>query len=97
MNSGVAIALVAAGVTMLEELAYIPINELLEIKALDASQIELFRLKARQYLLSEVLGGEELPPGPWEDDGEPQPVIPLRPLSPMSGGANAQIEDNEKK
>ena len=97
MNSGVASALVAADILSLEELAYVPISELREIEALDPSQIEVYRHQARQYLLSEALGGEEPPTGPWEDDDGTLPVVPENPLHPMAGGSCALIEDDERE
>jgi len=55
--------LTAGGIVTLEELAYVPINELLAVKGLQESEAQLFRRRARAFLLGDAMGGG--------DDGEP--------------------------
>jgi transcription termination/antitermination protein NusA len=49
MEPRIADAAVAAGIESLEELAYVPINELLSIEALKDSEARYFRQRAREY------------------------------------------------
>ena len=58
--------LASTGMTSLEEVAYVPLAEMREIKAFDDTQIQVLQRKAKKCLLNEALGGEPLPPGPWE-------------------------------
>ena len=67
MEEAMANALVAADITMLEELADVPISELLAIEGLEEPAVQIFRQRAREYLLIDASGGEQLPPGSWED------------------------------
>lgn len=80
--------LVENGITSLEEVAYIPFDELISIKDLQEPQLQAWRQRAREHLIS----------GTFDDDGEPHPVIVLKPLDPLAGGASAPIEEkNESK
>jgi len=58
MEPRIADALIAAGIETLEELAYVPINELLSIEALKDSEAQYFRQRAREYLLRDVLDSD---------------------------------------
>ena len=79
--------LVEKGVKSLEEVAYIPFDELLSIKDLQEPQLQDWRQRAREHLISGTF-----------DDGEPHHVIVLKPLDPLAGGASAPIEEkNESK
>lgn len=77
--------LVENGITSLEEVAYIPFDELLSIRDLQELQLRAWRERAREHLIS----------GTFDDDGEPHPVTALKPLDPLAGGASAPIEENE--
>ncbi len=61
LNIGKEIAdtLINEGFTSIEEIAYVPINELLEIKKLDKNVINELRIKARDVLLTEEIKKEE--------------------------------------
>jgi N utilization substance protein A len=58
MEPRIADALIAAGIETLEELAYVPINELLSIEALKDSEAQYFRQRAQEYLLRDVLDSD---------------------------------------
>jgi len=58
MEASVARVLIAGGIATLEELAYVPIGELLEVQGLDESLAQQFRKRARAYLLRDVMGDE---------------------------------------
>jgi N utilization substance protein A len=58
----------AAGLTSLDEVAYIPLAELLEIKSIPEHHLVELRKVARAHLLKDALGGEGLPPGPYSED-----------------------------
>ena len=55
----VAIALIEAGFTSLEEIAYIPIQELLALDGLEKDQVEKLREKAKDALLTQAIQEEE--------------------------------------
>ena len=56
MDERLAQALVAAEITTLEELAYVPIEELLAVRGASAEELQLFRKRAREHLLRDVMG-----------------------------------------
>lgn len=58
MDPRIANALVASGIETLEELAYVPIDELLSTEELRESEAQYFRQRAREYLLRNVLDSE---------------------------------------
>jgi N utilization substance protein A len=62
MDERLARTLTAGGISTLEELGYVPIGELLEVQGLDESQAQLFRQRARAYLLQDAMRRD--------DDGE---------------------------
>jgi N utilization substance protein A len=51
--------LVGAGVSTLEEIAYIPVGELLEIEGIDDETVDELRTRARNALLTEAIVREE--------------------------------------
>jgi len=59
MDEGLARTLIVGGITTLEELAYVPIGELLGVQGLDESKAQLFRERARAYLLQDAMGNED--------------------------------------
>ncbi|MCL4114474.1 UNVERIFIED_CONTAM: hypothetical protein GTU68_020810 [Idotea baltica] len=61
--------LVEEGFTTLEEIAYVPINELLEVEALDEETVDLLRTRAKEALTTLALAQEEFLDGiePAED------------------------------
>ena len=58
MDARLARTLIAGGVLTLEELAYVPIGELLGIPGLGESDAQRFRKRAREYLLGDALGNQ---------------------------------------
>lgn len=56
VNEPVAIALVAAGLTVIEEVAYIPLQELLEVEGVEKKLLHSLRERARLHLLNDVMG-----------------------------------------
>jgi transcription termination/antitermination protein NusA len=56
MNDRLADALVAGEILTLEELAYVPFEELSAIQGVSESDAQIFRQRAREYLLRDVLG-----------------------------------------
>ena len=75
--------LVANGFTTLEEIAYVPIEELSSMDGLDARQIQNWRALARRYLLVQIPEDR--------DDGDPLPAAAVGPRKPNSGGSAAGI------
>ncbi len=59
VDDEVAGILVDEGFTTLEEVAYVPINELLEIEAFDEDTVEELRSRARNTLLTDAIATEE--------------------------------------
>jgi N utilization substance protein A len=59
VDEEVANILIAEGFSTLEEIAYVPVNELLEIDSFDADTVEELRNRARNALLTEAIKREE--------------------------------------
>src|SRR5690606_31442978 len=59
VDEEVADILIDEGFTGLEEIAYVPIQELLEIDAFDEDTVNELRLRARNALLTEAIAQEE--------------------------------------
>src|SRR3954464_6587410 len=59
VDEEVADILVAEGFTSLDEVAYVPINEMLEIEAFDEETVNELRRRARNALLTEAIKSEE--------------------------------------
>ncbi|MGH1360122.1 MAG: transcription termination factor NusA [Burkholderiaceae bacterium] len=59
VDDDVAEILVDEGFTTLEEVAYVPVNELMEIEAFDEDTVEELRSRARNSLLTEAIATEE--------------------------------------
>jgi len=59
VDDEVAGLLVGAGVSTLEEIAYVPVGELLEIEGFDEETVEELRTRARNALLTEAIVREE--------------------------------------
>jgi N utilization substance protein A len=56
-------ALVEAGYVSLEEIAYVPVDELRRIENVPEWALEDLRHRARQHLLNEALSGDHPPAG----------------------------------
>jgi transcription termination/antitermination protein NusA len=59
MDEGLARTLVAGGISTLEELGYVPIGELLSVPGLKESDAQLYRQRARAYLLHDATGNQD--------------------------------------
>jgi N utilization substance protein A len=59
VDEEVANILIGEGFSTLEEIAYVPVNELLEIDAFDEETVEELRTRARNALLTEAIKREE--------------------------------------
>jgi transcription termination/antitermination protein NusA len=59
----VARALEGAGFTSVEEVAYVPVDELLEVKSVPEHRLIEIRKVAREYLMKDALGNRA---PPWE-------------------------------
>ncbi|PZP64035.1 MAG: transcription termination/antitermination protein NusA [Azospira oryzae] len=59
VDEEVANILIQEGFTTLEEIAYVPINEMLEIEAFDEETVNELRNRARSALLNEAIANEE--------------------------------------
>jgi N utilization substance protein A len=60
VDEEVADILVAEGFTTLEEVAYVPLNEMLEIEAFDEDTVNELRARARDALLTQAIAREEV-------------------------------------
>ncbi|KXW55196.1 transcription termination factor NusA [Ferrovum sp. PN-J185] len=59
VDEEVADILIQEGFTSLEEVAYVPLNEMLEIEAFDEDTVNELRARARNALLTEAIASEE--------------------------------------
>jgi len=59
VDEDVAVLLVEEGFTSLEEIAYVPIEEMLEIEGFDEEIVEALRLRAKDVLLTQAIASEE--------------------------------------
>ena len=59
VDQEVADILIGEGFSSVEEIAYVPVNELLEISAFDADTVEELRTRARNVVLTEAIKREE--------------------------------------
>jgi len=59
VDEEVANILISEGFASLDEIAYVPMNELLEIEAFDEQTVEELRNRARNALLTEAIAREE--------------------------------------
>ena len=58
MDARLARTLTAGGILTLEELAYVPIGELLGVEGLGEPDAQHFRKRAREYLLGDAMGNQ---------------------------------------
>jgi N utilization substance protein A len=59
VDEEIANILIGEGFSSLDEIAYVPVNELLEIEAFDEETVEELRNRARNALLTEAIAREE--------------------------------------
>jgi len=86
VDEDVAEILVGEGFTNLEEVAYVPVNELQEIEAFDEDTVEELRTRARNSLLTDAIATEEKLGETNED---------LLELEGMDKALAAKLADNE--
>jgi N utilization substance protein A len=86
VDEDVAEILVGEGFTNLEEVAYVPVNELQEIEAFDEDTVEELRTRARNSLLTDAIATEEKLGETNED---------LLDLEGMNKALAAKLADNE--
>ncbi|ETH07113.1 transcription termination factor NusA, C-terminal duplication [Bordetella pertussis 2371640] len=80
VDEEVADILIDEGFTGIEEIAYVPMQELLEIEAFDEDTINELRARARNALLTEAIAQEErleTAQDLLELEGSPEPVLPV--------------------
>ncbi|QZA78767.1 transcription termination factor NusA [Deefgea tanakiae] len=86
IDEDVASVLVQEGFNTLEEVAYVPLNEMLEIEAFDEETVNELRSRARDALLTQAIAREERLEHQSED---------LKTLEGMTPELAAQLADNE--
>ena len=59
LDEDVALILVQEGFTSLEEIAYVPVQEMLEIEAFDEDLVQELRTRARDAILTQAIASEE--------------------------------------
>ncbi|MCB1760800.1 MAG: transcription termination/antitermination protein NusA, partial [Gammaproteobacteria bacterium] len=67
VDEEVATILVQEGFTSLDEVAYVPINEMLEIEEFDAEIVDVLRDRAKEVLLTQAIAREETLKEPEEE------------------------------
>ena len=80
-----AAVLVANGLTTLEEVAYVAIDELRGIDGVDEQRVQAWRASARRHLLVQAIGDG--------DDEDPIAAAADEPPKPISGGSGATIDE----
>ena len=79
--------LVAEGITTLEEVAYVPVDELRAIEGLEEQQVQAWRAQARKLLLSQVMRGG--------NDEDPQTATVGKSPKPSSDGSGATVDEDK--
>jgi N utilization substance protein A len=85
VDEEVADILIDEGFTGLEEIAYVPMQELLEIEAFDEDTINELRTRARNSLLTEAIAQEE----------RVETALDLNTLEGMTPELLAKLEENQ--
>ena len=83
-----AAVLVANRLTTLEEVAYVPINELRAIDGVDEQRLQAWRARARRHLLVSAIDDD--------DKEDPMAVVAGNPPKPVSDGSGARIDDEDR-
>ncbi|HZJ81149.1 MAG TPA: helix-hairpin-helix domain-containing protein, partial [Guyparkeria sp.] len=86
--------LVEAGFTSIEEIAYVPTEELLEVEGFDEDIVDELRSRARDALLAlAISGGAEAE----EEPAEASDALPLEELDGMTAELAASLRENNIK
>jgi len=100
VDAEVAQVLVEEGFSTLEEIAYVPLSEMLEIEAFDEDTINELRSRARNVLLTEAIASEEKVEHVAEDlatmegmDGETARVLAAQGISTVEDLADLAVDD----
>lgn len=100
VDEEVALILVAEGYTSIEEVAYVPLNEMLEIEEFDEEMVEELRNRAKDVLLTKALAQEEEVVEPAEDllkmegmDSELAHVLASKGIITMEDLAEKSVDD----
>ncbi len=100
VDEEVADILVQEGFTNLEEVAYVPIGEMLEIEAFDEETVNELRRRARNALLTEEIASEEKIENAAEDllnmegmDNQTARILASKGVVTMDGLADLDIEE----
>lgn len=100
VDEEVAQVLVEEGFTSLEEIAYVPLSEMLEIEAFDEDTINELRSRARNVLLTEAIASEEKVEHVAEDlatmegmDPETARILATKGISTVEELADLAVDD----
>lgn len=100
VDEEVADILVQEGFSTLEEIAYVPISEMLEIEALDEGTVNELRSRARNALLTEAIASEEHVENVAEDllalegmDNQTARVLASKGVTTMDDLADLAVDD----
>jgi len=100
VDEEVADILVQEGFNTLEEVAYVPLNEMLEIEALDEETVNELRSRARNALLNEAIASEEQVEHDAEDlltlegmDSQTARVLAAKGVTTKEGLADLAVDD----
>jgi len=100
VDEEVADILVLEGFTSLDEVAYVPLNEMLEIEAFDEETVNELRRRARNSLLTEAIKSEETVEHAAEDllgmdgmDGQTARTLAAKGITTMSALADLDTDE----
>ena len=100
VDEEVADILVQEGFNTLEEVAYVPLNEMLEIEALDEETVNELRSRARNTLLNEAIASEEQVEHDAEDlltlegmDSQTARMLAAKGVTTVEGLADLAVDD----
>jgi len=100
VDEEVADILIQEGFSTLEEVAYVPLNEMLEIEAFDEETVNELRRRARNALLTEAIASEEKMENASEDllnmegmDNQTARLLASKGVATMEGLAELAVDD----
>lgn len=83
-----AAVLVTNGITTLEEVAYVPIDELRSVAGINEQLVQACRAQARRHLRIQAVGGG--------DDDDALPAAIRTPPEPRPGGSGATVDHESR-